>query len=633
MPPPRLLPPIIVLLLLAPPAAPQPAPGSEAAPQQDGLRCLRGVKHDLADPNGRLADWDFKNTSGGAVCSYSGIGCWNLQESRVLSLSLSGFGLVGSIPSSLQYCSAATTLDLSSNALVGTILPALCDWLPFLVTLDLSSNQLTGAIPAELANCRFLNSLTLSGNQLSGQIPASLARLDRLKSLDLSGNQLSGQIPPQLGDRFPRDSFSGNSGLCGRPVSSRCGRGLGSAGLGIVIAAGVLGAAASLLLAYFFWRCSGKGKGGRRRHRRGGSESGGGEDGSWWTERLRAAHNRLAPVSLFQKPIVKVKLADLMAATQDFSSSHIVVAGSSRAGTAYRAVLRDGSALTVKRLHSCPLSEKAFRAEMCRIGQLRHPNIVPLLGFCVVEDERLLVYKHMESGALSSVMKKKPGEEAPPLLDWATRLRIAVGAARGLAWLHHGFQVPQIHQNLSSSAVLLDEDYEARITDVGLTRLVRMAPGEGGDTSPFLKGDLGEFGYVAPECASNPVGTTKGDAYAFGVVLFELVSGQEAAAAAVGTVDVMGEGFKGTLVDWVYQLKASGRIGDAVDKSLRGKGHEAEIEEFLKVAFACTQPRVRERHSMYRVYHALKSIGEGRDATEQFDEFPLAYNKDDSDTM
>nr|ACG30073.1 hypothetical protein [Zea mays] len=467
MPPPRLLPPIIVLLLLAPPAAPQPAPGSEAAPQQDGLRCLRGVKHDLADPNGRLADWDFKNTSGGAVYSYSGIGCWNLQESRVLSLSLSGFGLVGSIPSSLQYCSAATTLDLSSNALVGTILPALCDWLPFLVTLDLSSNQLTGAIPAELANCRFLNSLTLSG--------------------------------------------------------------------------------------------------------------------------------------------------------------------SSRAGTAYRAVLRDGSALTVKRLHSCPLSEKAFRAEMCRIGQLRHPNIVPLLGFCVVEDERLLVYKHMESGALSSVMKKKPGEEAP-LLDWATRLRIAVGAARGLAWLHHGFQVPQIHQNLSSSAVLLDEDYEARITDVGLTRLVRMAPGEGGDTSPFLKGDLGEFGYVAPECASNPVGTTKGDAYAFGVVLFELVSGQEA-AAAVGTVDVTGEGFKGTLVDWVYQLKASGRIGDAVDKSLRGKGHEAEIEEFLKVAFACTQPRVRERHSMYRVYHALKSIGEGRDATEQFDEFPLAYNKDDSDTM
>uniref|UniRef100_K3YD97 Protein kinase domain-containing protein n=2 Tax=Setaria italica TaxID=4555 RepID=K3YD97_SETIT len=537
----------------------------------------------------------------------------------------------GSLPSSLQYCRAATTLDLSQNAIEGSIPPALCDWVPFLVNLDLSSNKLTGPLPAELANCRFLNSLKLAGNQLSGQIPASLARLDRLKSLDLSGNRLSGQIPPQLGANFSKDAFSGNSGLCGHPVSSRCGRGLrslGGAGLGIVIAAGVFGAAASLLLAYFFWRYTEKGKGGHRRQRRGGSESGGAavEDGSWWAERLRAAHNRLAPVSLFQKPIVKVKLADLMAATQDFSTSHIVVAGSSRAGTAYRAVLRDGSALTVKRLHSCPLSEKAFRAEMGRIGQLRHPNIVPLLGFCVVEDERLLVYKHMESGALSSVMKK-PGE-AP--LDWATRLRIAVGAARGLAWLLHGFQVPQIHQNLSASAVLLDEDYEARITDVGLTRLVRMAPGEGGDTSPFLNGDFGEFGYVAPEYASNPVGTMKGDAYAFGVILFELVSGQEAAAVVT---DVTGEGFKGTLVDWVNQLKASGRISDVVDKQLRGKGHDKEIDEFLKVAFACTQPRPKERYSMYRAYHSLKSIGQGRDVSEQFDEFPLAYNKEDSDTM
>uniref|UniRef100_A0A0D9ZME3 Protein kinase domain-containing protein n=1 Tax=Oryza glumipatula TaxID=40148 RepID=A0A0D9ZME3_9ORYZ len=618
-PPPLLL--LLAVLLAAAPAAAQ-----SATPREDDVRCLKEVKAELRDPDGRLSAWSFGNTSAGALCLLSGVSCWNPQESRIIGLSLSGFGLQGGIPSALQFCSAATTLDLSNNALVGVIPPALCDWIPFVVNLDLSGNQLSGQLPSELANCRFLNSLKLSGNSFSGQIPDSLGRLDRLKSLDLSDNRLDGQIPPQLAT-FGKDSFAGNKGLCGRPVSSRCGRALSGAGLGIVIAAGVFGAAASLLLAFFFWRCTGKSKGGRRR-RRGGSESGGGsaEDGSWWAERLRAAHNRLAPVSLFQKPIVKVKLADLMAATQDFSTSHIVVAGSSRAGTAYRAVLRDGSALTVKRLHSCPLSEKAFRAEMGRVGQLRHPNIVPLLGFCVVEDERLLVYKHMESGALSSVMKE-PGE-AP--LDWATRLRIAVGAARGLAWLHHGFQVPQIHQNLSSSAVLLDEDYEARITDVGLTRLVRMAPGEGGDTSPFLNGDFGEYGYVAPECASNPVATMKGDVYAFGVILLELVSGQEAATV---TGDAAGEGFKGTLVDWVNQLKASGRIGDAVHKSLRGNGHDSEIDEFVKIAFACIMVHPRERFSMYRVYHSLKSIGQGRDVSEQFDEFPLAYNKDESDTM
>jgi hypothetical protein len=629
-----MLPPLLLLLLFLlapPPAAPQPVPsgaGAPPGPTEDDLRCLQGVKSDLNDPDGRLSGWSFANASAGAVCDFSGVTCWNPQESRVISLSLSGFGLQGPVPSSLQYCRAATTLDLSGNALEGQIPPALCDWMPFLVNLDLSDNRLSGPLPAELAKCNFLNSLKLSGNSLSGQIPASLTRLARLKSLDLSGNRLDGQIPAQLGATFSKESFSGNKGLCGRPLSSRCGGGLRVTSLGIVIAAGVFGAAASLLLAYFFWRCTGKSKGGHRRHKRGGSESGGAavEDGSWWAERLHSAHNRLAPVSLFQKPIVKVKLVDLMAATQDFNTSHIVVAGSSRAGTAYRAVLRDGSALTVKRLHSCPLSEKAFRAEMGRIGQLRHPNIVPLLGFCVVEDERLLVYKHMESGALSSVMKKP--EEAP--LDWATRLRIAVGAARGLAWLHHGFQVPQIHQNLSSSAVLLDEDYEARITDVGLTRLVRMAPGEGGDTSPFLNGDFGEFGYIAPEYTSNPVGTMKGDVYAFGVILFEIVTGQEAGAVVT---DVTGEGFKGTLVDWMNQLKASGRIGDAVDRSLRGNGHVSEIEEFLKIAFICTLTRPRERHSMCRVYQSLKSIGGQRDVSEQFDEFPLPYNKDDSDNM
>ncbi|GJN02515.1 hypothetical protein PR202_ga19875 [Eleusine coracana subsp. coracana] len=594
MPPPPLLLLLLLFLLAPPPAAPQPVPGGAGAPPgpaEDDVRCLRGIKSDLTDPDGRLGAWSFGNTSAGAVCDFNGITCWNPQESRVLSLSLSGFNLQGPVPSSLQYCRAATTLDLSDNALQGQIPPALCDWMPFL-------------------------------------IPASLSRLARLKSLDLSGNKLEGQIPAQLGSAFSKDSFLRGTRVSVAAPSPPAAAGWGAPASASSSPPGSSAPPRRCSFAYFFWRCTGKSKG-RRHHKRGGSESGGGaavEDGSWWAERLRAAHNRLAPVSLFQKPIVKVKLADLMAATQDFSTSHIVVAGSSRAGTAYRAVLRDGSALTVKRLHSCPLSEKAFRAEMGRIGQLRHPNIVPLLGFCVVEDERLLVYKHMESGALSTVIKKP--EEAP--LDWPTRLRIAVGAARGLAWLHHGFQVPQIHQNLSSSAVLLDEDYEARITDVGLTRLVRMAPGEGGDTSPFLNGDFGEFGYVAPEYASNPVGTVKGDVYAFGVILFELVSGQEASAVVS---DAAGEGFKGTLVDWVNQLKASGRIGDAVDKSLRGNGHESEIEEFLKIAFVCTHARPRDRHSMCRVYNSLKSIGDRRDVSEQFDEFPLAYNKDDSDNM
>ncbi|XP_010912844.3 inactive LRR receptor-like serine/threonine-protein kinase BIR2 [Elaeis guineensis] len=592
------------------------------AADENDVNCLRGVQESL-DPNGSL-NWNFANTTVGFVCNFVGVSCWNPQENRVIALSLPSMSLAGSIPSALQYCRTATTLDLSSNSLSGPIPSSLCDWLPYLVTLDLSSNSLSGLIPPELSKCRFLNTLLLSSNSFSGPIPASLSQLTRLKRLDLSSNQLSGPIPPQLSS-FDSSSFADNPSLCGRPVSSGCGRRLTRKSLIIIIAAGVFGAAASLLLAFAVWRWCFSGTPSARKKKSDGRDAGRLDGSRWWAERLRSSHNRLVPVSLFQKPIVKVKLADLMAATADFHPDHIVTAGSGRTGTSYKAVLPDGSALTVKRLHGCILPEKQFRAEMGRIGQLRHPNLVPLLGFCVVEDERLLVYKHMPNGALSAVLRSA-GEE----LDWPSRLRIGVGAARGLAWLHHGFQVPFLHQSMSSSAVLLDEDYEARITDFGLTRLVRPSAGDGHSTSPFMSGDFAEFGYVAPEYATNPLVTTKGDVYGFGVVLLELATGQRPTEISSNAA---GEGFKGNLVDWVNQLAAAGRVADAIDKSIRERGHDGEIVEFLKVALGCVVADPKERSSMYQVYESLKTIGEARDVSEQFDEFPLVYGKDDPDTM
>ncbi|XP_020156744.1 uncharacterized protein [Aegilops tauschii subsp. strangulata] len=146
--------------------------------QEDDAKCLRDVKSDLKDPEGHLSSWT-SNTSAGALLSATSpaFSCWNPQESRILAVSLSGFGLQGRIPPALQYCRSVNTVDLSSNALEGQIPPALCDWIPFVVNLDLCGNGLTGPVPSELANCRFLISLKLRDNAFSGQIPASLARL------------------------------------------------------------------------------------------------------------------------------------------------------------------------------------------------------------------------------------------------------------------------------------------------------------------------------------------------------------------------------------------------------------------------------------------------------------------------
>ncbi|XP_016452374.2 inactive LRR receptor-like serine/threonine-protein kinase BIR2 [Nicotiana tabacum] len=336
------------------------------------------------------------------------------------------------------------------------------------------------------------------------------------------------------------------------------------------------------------------------------------DDSDRWAEKLRA--HRLTQVMLFQKPLVKVKLADLLAATNNFSMKSVI--NSTRTGTTFRAVLRDGSALAIKRLKTCKLSEKQFRMEMNRLGQVRHPNLVPLLGFCVVEEEKLLVYKHLLNGTLYSFLNGNAS-----VLDWPTRFRIGLGAARGLAWLHHGCNPPILHQNICSNVIFLDEDFDARIMDFGLARL--MTPSDAKETS-FVNGELGEFGYVAPEYSSTMVASLKGDVYSFGVMLLELATGQR--PLEITTAD---KGFKGNLVDWVNQLSVSGWIKDAIDKHICGKGHDEEVVQFLKIASNCVISRPKERWSMYQVYESLKSMAEERGFSEQFDEFPLLFNKQD----
>lgn len=570
---------------------------------EDDVKCLQGLKAAFTDPSGKLNSWVFNNASVGFICHFVGVSCWNDRENRIYNLELRDMSLSGTIPKSIEYCISLQNLDLGGNQLSGPIPKDICSWLPYLVTMDFSGNKLSGPIPADLQKCTYLNGLILSDNQLSGTIPYELSSFSRLKKFSVANNQLTGTIP-QFFDHFDEADFAGNSGLCGGPLK-KCG-GLSKKNLAIIIAAGVFGAAASLLLALGLWWWYHL----RLNKRRKGGYGIGTQD---WAERLRP--HRLVQVSLFQKPLVKVKLADLMAATNNFSQENVII--STRTGTTYKALLPDGSALAIKRLSTCKLGEKQFRLEMNRLGQLRHPNLAPLLGFCVVEDEKLLVYKYLSNGTLYSLLH---GSGAG--LDWPTRFRIGLGAARGLAWLHHGCQPPIIHQNICSNVILIDEDFDARIMDFGLAKLMTSDSHE----SSFVNGDLGELGYIAPEYPSTMVASLKGDVYGFGIVLLELVTGQK--PLEVSTAE---EGFKGNVVDWVNHLSSSGRNKDVIDKDLCGKGHDDEILQFLKVACNCVVSSPKDRRSMYQVYHSLKGMRRDHSFSEQDDEFPLIFRKPDNE--
>ncbi|MED6198903.1 Inactive LRR receptor-like serine/threonine-protein kinase bir2 [Stylosanthes scabra] len=575
---------------------------------EDDVKCLKGFKDSLSDPQQRLAKWNFGNTTSGFVCNFDGVSCWNPQENRVIGLELTLMNLSGKIPESIKYCGKSLQkLVLGSNSLSGSIPSKICEWLPYLVTLDLSGNDLSGTIPASLENCSYLNELELFDNNLSGQIPGEIGSLGRLNKFSVANNDLTGAIPGSL-SHFGKEAFDGNSGLC-----SKCG-GLSKKNLAIIIAAGVFGAAVSLLLAFGLWWWYHLGSSRDKRGYGVGSTSDGGGGGDNWAFSLRG--HKLVQVTLFQKPLVKVKLGDLMAATNNFSAENVLMA--TRTGTTYKADLRDGSSLAVKRLSKCKIGEKQFRMEMNRLGQVRHPNLAPLLGFCVVEDEKLLVYKHMSNGTLYNLLHKNGGG----VLDWEMRFRIGLGAARGLAWLHHGCHPPIIQQNICSNVILVDEDFDARIMDFGLARLLTS------DTngSSFVNGDLGELGYVAPEYPSTMVASLKGDVYGFGIVLLELVTCRKPLDVNNGE-----EEFKGSLVDWVNKLSSSGRAKDCIDKAIFGRGHDEEILKFMKIASNCVVSHPKERVSMFQVYNSLKSMAKDHSFSEYDDEFPLIFGKPGND--
>ncbi|XP_073263748.1 probably inactive leucine-rich repeat receptor-like protein kinase At5g48380 isoform X2 [Populus alba] len=533
----------------------------------------------------------FKNATEGFICSFLGVECWHPNENRVLNIRLPDMGLKGRFPLGLTNCTSMTGIDLSSNELFGSIPQNISKIIPYATSLDLSSNNFSGEIPSDLANISFLNVLKLDHNKLTGQIPGQIGFLDRLKTFSVANNLLSGPIPTSFNSTIlTEENFANNPGLCGMPLSS-CPSISKKTNTGIIAGAAIGGvtiAAIGVAIGMFFYY--------RRVSMMRKLKKDDDPEGNKWAKGLKGVKG--IKVSLFEKSVSKMKLSDLLKATNHFHKENII--GTGRTGAVYKAVLEDGTPLMVKRLQDSQHSEKEFVSEMATLGSVKHSNLVPLLGYCVANKERFLVYKHMPNGTLYDHIHIADESRKP--MEWPLRLKIGIRAAKGFAWLHHYCNPRIIHRNVSSKCILLDADFEPKISDFGLARLMNPI-----DThlSTFVNGEFGDLGYVAPEYARTLVATPKGDVYSFGTVLLELVTGERPTHVAKAP-----ESFKGSLVEWITQLSSNSQLKDAVDKSLAGKGVDNEIFQFLKVACNCVLPTPKERPTMFEVYQLLRAIGE-----------------------
>lgn len=512
-------------------------------------------------------------------------------------------------------------LDLSYNELEGQI-PKELGSMYYLMILNLGHNMLSGLIPPDLGGLRSVGVLDLSHNALEGPIPGSFSGLSMLSEIDISNNKLNGTIPQegQLAT-FPQYRYENNSGLCGYPLQS-CDKNLilNSSSQHSVSHRRQASFAGSVVMGLLFslfcifgivviaverrkrqrWNKDNSSRSSSRDLHIDSLSLSGTWNSSWkFTGTKEALSINLAA---FEKPLKNLTFADLLEATNGFHNDRLI--GSGGFGDVYKARLKDGSVVAVKKLiHISGQGEREFIAEMETIGKVKHRNLVPLLGYCKVKEERLLVYEYMKHGSLEDVLRdrKKDGIK----LNWAARRKIAIGAARGLAFLHHSCTPHIIHRDMKSSNVLLDENLEARVSDFGMARLMSAM-----DTHLSVSTLAGTPGYVPPEYYQSFRCTTKGDVYSYGVVLLELLTGKQPTDSA--------DFGDNNLVGWVKQ-HSKPRISDVFDPELLKEDPTLELEllEHLKIAYACLDDKSMKRPTMIDVMAMLKEIQAGctRDST------------------
>ncbi|GJN28503.1 hypothetical protein PR202_gb16636 [Eleusine coracana subsp. coracana] len=646
---------LLLFLLLAPPPATaqghhRHAAGDGVIISQADYQGLQAIKHDLSDPYGFLQSW---NASGLTACSgaWAGIKC---VKGSVVAITLPWKGLAGRLSArGLGQLTGLRRLSLHDNAIAGEI-PSSLGFLPDLRGVYLFNNRFSGQIPASIGGCLALQQLDASGNRLSGSVPPAVANSTKLIRLNLSRNALAGEIPSltanlqsfnvsynnlsgpvpfSLAQKFGPDSFAGNVQLCGysaasipcpSPAPSSPAEESNNHGGSnrkkklILIIVGVVAGLLLLLLLCCLLLCfltkrrsststrtrSGKQQqaaGGGRGEKPGvgeGEESGGGDVGG------KLVH--------FDGPLA-FTADDLLCATAE-------IMGKSTYGTVYKATLEDGSLVAVKRLREkITKGHREFEAEAAVLGKIRHPNLLALRAYYLgPKGEKLLVFDYMPTGSLSAFLHATARAPNTPV-DWATRMTIAKGTSRGLAYLHDDMSI--IHGNLTASNVLLDEHNNPKISDFGLSRLMTAA------ANSNVLAAAGALGYRAPELSKLKKANAKTDVYSLGVIILELLTGKSPADNTNGmdlpqwVASIVKEEWTSEVFDLeLMRDAASGNVGD-------------ELMDTLKLALHCVDPSPSVRPEAREVLRQLEQIRPGSDSgagpSEEGAHLPVSAGGDD----
>ncbi|CDY25569.1 hypothetical protein Bca4012_042140 [Brassica carinata] len=278
----------------------------------------------------------------------------------------------------------------------------------------------------------------------------------------------------------------------------------------------------------------------------------------------------------------------------DLLSSSAQVLGKGAFGTTYKVTMDDMSAVVVKRLKEVVVGRREFEQQMEMIGMIRHENVAELKAYYFSKDDKLAVYSYYTQGSLFQMLHGNRGTYDRVPLSWDARLRIATGAARGLAKIHEGNNGRFIHGNIKSSNIFLDSQGHGCIGDIGLTTIMRSLPQRTCLSS----------GYHAPEITDTRRSTQSSDVYSFGVVLLELLTG---ASPAITEAEHSGENMD--LASWIRNVVAKDWTGEVFDMEIVSEsGVEDEMVEMLQIGLACVGVKQQERPHIAQVVKLIQDI-------------------------